>query len=139
MRSIGFGAAGLACLLAGCATTEEAPPPAGVPYACADGRPARVIYEGGGYFPRATARVLFDGRVIPMAAVPPTQGLRYVSDEGGENAPILIWSLRGEEGLLSELAPGAEEEREIARCMRLRSGGESAHAEPPHEGEAGHD
>ena len=104
----------------------------------ADGRPARVIYEGGGYFPRATARVLFDGRVIPMAAVPPTQGLRYVSDEGGENAPILIWSLRGEEGMLSELPPGAAEEREIARCMRLRSGGESALAEPPHEGEEGH-
>src|SRR4051812_10575768 len=104
-----------ALLLAGCATPEEAGP-AGIPYACAGGKTARVVYEGGGYFPRARARLVYDGREIALAAVPPTYGLRYVSD----SEPILIWSARGEEAWLSELGAGGSEEREIAHCTRVR-------------------
>ena len=55
-------------------------------------------------------------------ATPPTYGLRYVSDDGGDDAPILVWSARGEEAWLHELAADRSE-REIAHCTRLRSGG----------------
>lgn len=121
-----------ALLLAGCAGHHDEPGPAGIPYACGDGKAARFFYEGGGYFPRASARLLYEGRSIDLRATPPTYGLRYVSDAGGESAPILIWSARGEEAWLAEVAPGRSEEREIAHCTRLRAGG--APAEP----EAGH-
>ncbi len=121
-----------ALLLAGCAAHHDGHGPAGIPYACADGRPARIVYEGGGWFPRATARLLYNGRAIALAAVPPTYGLRYVSDEGGEDAPILIWSARGEEAWLTELAAGAAEAREIAHCTRLRSDGRGAEAASGH-------
>ena len=108
-----------AILLAGCAHhVREADEP-GIPFACADGKPARIFYMGGGYYPRATARLVYDGREIHLTAVPPTYGLRYVS-EGGDNAPIMIWSARGEEAWLSELDPGQSEEREIAHCTRVR-------------------
>lgn len=106
-----------ALLLAGCAAHEQLPGPAGIPYACADGKLARIYYEGGGYYPRASARLVYDGREIHLDAVPPTYGLRYVS---GESAPILIWSARGEEAWLSELAADRAEEREIAHCTRVR-------------------
>jgi membrane-bound inhibitor of C-type lysozyme len=106
-------------LLAGCAGHPEEIGPAGIPYACADGKPARIFYAGGGYFPRASARLVYDGREIDLAAVPPTYGLRYVSD-GGENAPIMIWSARAEEAWLTQLDPGQSEEREIAHCTRVR-------------------
>jgi membrane-bound inhibitor of C-type lysozyme len=106
-------------LLAGCAGHPEEIGPAGIPYACADGKPARIFYAGGGYFPRASARLVYDGREIDLAAVPPTYGLRYVSD-GGENAPIMIWSARAEEAWLTALDPGRSEEREIAHCTRVR-------------------
>lgn len=105
--------------LAGCAHHVEEAGPAGIPYACDDGKPARIFYAGGGYFPRASARLIYDGREIMLAAVPPTYGLRYVSD-GGENAPIMIWSARGEEAWLTALDPGQPEEREIAHCTRVR-------------------
>ena len=121
-----------ALLLAGCAGHHEELGPAGIPYACADGKMARIFYEGGGYFPRARARLLYDGRQIDLAATPPTYGLRYVSDSGGEHAAILIWSARGEEAWLSALAPGEADEREIAHCTRLRSGGAPAAPEPGH-------
>jgi len=121
-----------ALLIAGCAGHHEGIGPGGIPYACAGGKAARIFYEGGGYFPRASARLLYDGRSIDLQATPPTYGLRYVSDTGGENAPILIWSARGEEAWLAELAPGQSEEREIAHCTRLRVGG------APVEAEAGH-
>jgi membrane-bound inhibitor of C-type lysozyme len=104
-----------ALLLAGCATRPEVGP-AGIPYACAGGKVARIVYEGGGYFPRARARLVYDGREIDLAAVPPTYGLRYVSDTD----PILIWSTRGEEAWLAELDAGRSDEREIARCTRVR-------------------
>lgn len=105
-----------ALLLAGCAGHREALGPAGIPYACAGGISARIAYEGGGYFPRGRARLAYDGREIALSAVPPTYGLRYVS----ETEPILIWSARGEEAWLSELGGG--EEREIAHCTRVRAG-----------------
>jgi hypothetical protein len=105
-------------LLAGCATTE-APGPAGIPYACDGGETARIFYEGGGYYPRATARLLYDGRETDLSAVPPTYGLRYVSAEA-EGAPILIWSARGEEAWISQLDPGQSDERAIAHCTRSR-------------------
>jgi membrane-bound inhibitor of C-type lysozyme len=105
-------------LLAGCATLEEAGP-SGIPYACADGKTARVTYQGGGYFPRGRARLVYAGREIDLAAVPPTYGLRYVSDGAG-GAPILIWSARGEEAWLTELDAGADEERTLAHCTRVR-------------------
>ena len=106
-------------LLASCAAHIEEAGPAGIPFACADGKPARIFYEGGGYFPRASARLVYDGREIHLAAVPPTYGLRYVSD-GAENAPIMIWSARAEEAWLTQLDPGQSEEREIAHCTRVR-------------------
>jgi len=119
-------------LLAGCAGGgHHGHGPAGIPYACADGKPARIFYEGGGYFPRATARLLYDGRSIALAATPPTYGLRYVSDEGGNDAPILVWSARGEDAWLHALAADRSE-REIAHCTRLRSGGaHDGHGEGP--------
>ena len=106
-------------LLAGCAGHVAESGPAGIPYACADGKAARIYYAGGGYFPRASARLEYDGREIRLAAVPPTYGLRYVSD-GADNAPIMIWSVRAEEAWLSQLDPGQSEEREIAHCTRVR-------------------
>ena len=106
-------------LAAGCAGHVEERPVAAIPYACANGKQALVVYEGGGYFPRATARLDYDGRELHLAAVPPTYGLRYVSDGAG-NAPIMIWSQRAEEAWLSELDPGQSEEREIAHCTRVR-------------------
>ncbi|HYI65180.1 MAG TPA: hypothetical protein VEW71_09875 [Allosphingosinicella sp.] len=122
-------------LLAGCAAHHEGHGPAGIPYACADGRPARIFYEGGGWFPRARARLLFDGRAIELMATPPTYGLRYVSADDHAQGPVLIWSARGEEAWLAELAQDNGSEREIAHCTRLRTGGEApglAEAEAAH-------
>ena len=51
-------------LLAGCTHHIEEAGPAGIPYACADGKPARIFYAGGGYFPRASAHLVYDGREI---------------------------------------------------------------------------
>jgi membrane-bound inhibitor of C-type lysozyme len=117
MRALQSGC--LAIFLSGCAGHVEEARPVAIPYACADGKQALVTYEGGGYFPRATARLAYDGRELHLAAVPPTYGLRYVSD-GANNAPIMIWSARAEEAWLSELDPGQTEEREIAHCTRVR-------------------
>jgi len=119
-----------AFLLAGCAAHHEGHGPAGIPYACSDGRPARITYEGGGWFPRARARLLFDGREIALEATPPTYGLRYASADDHSGGPILIWSARGEEAWLAELAGDNATTREIAHCTRVRSGGEDAHAAP---------
>ena len=105
-------------LLAGCAHQRAEIDQPGIPYACADGKPARVFYTGGGYFPRARARLEYDGREYRLVAVPPTYGLRYVTD-GADNAPIMIWSVRAEEAWLTELDPGQSEEREIAHCTRF--------------------
>jgi membrane-bound lysozyme inhibitor of c-type lysozyme MliC len=117
-------------LLAGCAGHHEAAGPAGISYACGDGRPARIVYEGGGWHPRARAHLLFDGRTIALAATPPTRGLRYVSDEPDGAAPML-WEAWGEEARLSQLT-GADAWTELARCTRLRDGGEEAAHPPDH-------
>ena len=121
-----------AFLVTACASHPEEMGPAGIPYACADGKPARITYEGGGYFPRARASLLYDGRMIELRATPPTFGLRYVSEGEGENhGPILVWTARGEEAWLAELADDSASEREIAHCTRVRSDGqEGATAEP---------
>jgi membrane-bound inhibitor of C-type lysozyme len=107
----------IAASLAGCATHLEGHGPGGMPYACSGGRTARVTYEGGGWFVRARARLLFEGRTIELEATPPTYGLRYASAHG--EGPVLVWTARGEEAWLTELADGGE--REIARCTRIRS------------------
>ena len=121
-------------LLVGCAGHHEGHGPAGIPYACADGRPARITYEGGGWFVRARAHLLYDGRAIALVATPPTYGLRYVSAEDHGDGPVLIWSARGEEAWLAELDDDNATEREIAHCTRLRDGGDDGHApeEPAH-------
>jgi hypothetical protein len=112
-----FFACTLALLLAGCATAHEETGPSGIPYACADGKTARIVYEGGGWFVRARARLSYDGRTIDLVATTPTYGLRYVS--AAESGPALIWTARGEEAWLAVLADdGAEPE--IAHCTRLR-------------------
>lgn len=121
MRAFGFSALFLP-LLAACAAHHDGPGPAGIPYACADGRPARIFYEGGGWFPRAHARLLFDGRSIELTAAPPTYGLRYVTADD-HDGPVLVWSARGEEAWLAELGADNDSERVIASCTRLRSGG----------------
>jgi hypothetical protein len=110
-----------ALLLAGCATAHGEAGPAGIPYACAGGQAARVTYEGGGWFVRARARLSYDGRTIDLGATPPTYGLRYVS--AAESGPALIWTARGEEAWLAELADDDVTEREIAHCTRLRDSG----------------
>jgi len=122
----------LILLLAACAGHHEVAGPTGIPYACADGKLARIYYAGGGYFPRASARLVYDGREIALNAVPPTYGLRYVSDPHGEGGPIMIWSARGEDAWLAELPPGESEERELAHCTRLRAGNAPAEPEPAH-------
>jgi membrane-bound inhibitor of C-type lysozyme len=111
-------------LLAGCATHGH-PGPAGIPYACDHGA-ARITYEGGGYYPRGTARLLYDGRETHLSAVPPTYGLRYVS-EADASGSILVWSARGEEAWLSRLDFG-QDERALAHCTRLRAGQDLAPA-----------
>ena len=108
-------------LAAGCAGHHEGHGPAGIPYACADGRPARIVYEGGGWFPRGRATLLFDGRAIELVATPPTHGLRYVTE--AHDGPVLVWTARGEEARLTEAADDHDGEREIAHCTRLREGG----------------
>lgn len=118
--------------LAGCASHHQGHGPAGISYACGDGRPARIVYEGGGWHPRARAHLAFDGRSIALAATPPTRGLRYVSDEPDGAAPML-WEAWGEEARLSLLTGGAW--TEIARCVRLRDGGGEA-APAPEEADA---
>lgn len=92
--------------------------PAGIPYLCDGGRPARITYEGGGYYPRGSAELSWEGRTIHLAAMPPTYGLRY--QEPRDERPVLVWSARGEEAWLSELAADLSE-RQLARCTRIRA------------------
>ncbi len=123
-----------ALLLAGCAGGgHHGHGPAGIPYLCGEGQPARIVYEGGGYYPRGTAELSWAGRTVHLAATPPTYGLRY--QEPGDQRPVLVWSARGEEAWLTELAADFSE-REIAHCTRVREpGAPEAHSEeaPAHE------
>ncbi len=133
-----FGTAGLSILLlAGCATASEESvyrpePPHDIPYRCGDGHSARIVYEHGGWFVRAKARLTWDGRTIELQASPPTYGLRYVSAEEDAD-PVLIWTARGEEAWLTEIARNAAPDapgREIAHCERVREGGEGGGEAP---------
>ena len=124
-----LGPAGLSiALLAGCAGGGEVHGPhhpGDIPYRCGDGRIARITYENGGWFVRAKADLVWDGRTIHLQASPPTYGLRYVSADDAAD-PILIWTARGEEAWLGEIArnaPPDAPEREIAHCTRVREGG----------------
>lgn len=118
-------------MLAGCATAHEEHEPAGIPYACADGRTARIQYENGGWFMRARAALDLGGRRIALVAIPPTQGLRYVSTEGGETPPML-WDAWGELARISTLTDG-DVWTELTTCTRVRDGGGTeAAAEPAH-------
>ena len=133
-----FGPAGLSImLLAGCAGGSEEsiygppPPPRDIAYRCADGQMARITYANGGWFVRARASLVWDGRTIALQASPPTYGLRYVSADDAAD-PVMIWLARGEEAWLTEIPRNAAAdapEREIAHCTRVREGGEGAAAE----------
>jgi len=124
-----FGPAGLSILLlAGCAHGGEsvygAAPPRDIPYDCGDGHVARISYAQGGWFVRARASLVWDGRTIALQASPPTYGLRYVSADDAAD-PILVWTARGEEAWIGEIAraaPPDTPEREIAHCTRVREG-----------------
>ena len=124
-----FGPAGWSiALLAGCAHHGESiydpPPTRDLAYSCGDGHVARIAYQNGGWFVRARASLVWDGRTIPLQASPPTYGLRYVSADDAAD-PILIWTARGEEAWISEIAraaPPDAPEREVARCTRVREG-----------------
>ena len=130
-----FGLAGLPILLlAGCAHEGEsiysAPLPRDIPYSCGDGHIARISYANGGWFVKARASLVWDGRTIALQASPPTYGLRYVSADDDAD-PLLIWTARGEEAWIGEIARSAAPdapEREVAHCTRVREGG--AEAEP---------
>ena len=124
-----FGPAGLSILLlAGCAHGGEsvygAAPPRDIPYDCGDGHVARISYQQGGWFVRARASLAWEGRTIALQASPPTYGLRYVSADDAAD-PILIWTARGEEAWIGEIARTAAPdtpEREVAHCTRVREG-----------------
>lgn len=100
--------------------TASGPPT--VAYSCADGHPASVLYEGGGVYFRAKARITHHGRSYDLDAAPTLYGLRYRGDAGDRR---LAWTLQGEEAWLTE-SPDADgytrEEREIVRCTRVRDG-----------------
>ena len=126
-----FGPAGLSIvLLAGCAGGGEIHGPhhpGDIPYRCGGGHLARITYENGGWFVRAKASLAWDGRTIHLQASPPTYGLRYVSADDAAD-PVLIWTVRGEEAWLSEIARNAAPDapaRELAHCTRVREGGEA--------------
>ena len=62
-----------------------------------------------------------------MRAAPTLYGTRYRAD----GAPALAWSLRGDEGRLTESPDAmsyAGDEQELARCARVREGGAGAEA-----------
>lgn len=139
-----FGPVGLSMLLlAGCGGGGEVHGPhhpGDLPYACGEGRVARITYENGGWFVRARANLVWEGRTIHLQASPPTYGLRYVSADDAAD-PILVWTARGEDAWIGEIArdaPAGAPEREIARCTRVREGApEPAHV-APHTGSEAH-
>jgi hypothetical protein len=122
-------------LIGACRHVEEHAGPGGIPYACADGRTARIFYDGGDPT-RAPARLRFGGHEFTLAPAPAMNGLRYVSETGLGEGYRLVWWAEGDAALLSELAsdPAAEpSEREIVRCARVREAdGPTPHA--PHGG-----
>lgn len=134
-------AAALAAGLAACGGKAlETASPKGIAYQCADGRPMRVVYDGGGT--RATAKLLFDGGSFKMSAAPTVSGLRYASETGLNEGQALVWTTDGINGTLSEVPAaqaGLGDEREIVRCERLgwdghydSAAGQEHHAEEAH-------
>lgn len=108
-----------AALLSGCSHHAEIAAPGGLPYACADGRTARIHYSGGD--PNRAAAVLsFDGREFRMAPDPAISGLRYRSDEGLAPGLGLVWASEGDDATLIEV--DTEGERALVRCTRVREG-----------------
>jgi hypothetical protein len=105
-------------LLFGCDPHHEVEGPAGIAFSCADGRPARIFYEGGGDPARARARLLFDGHSFEMRAAPTLSGLRYSSESGLTPGSGLVWAAEGDEAVLIEMPA----DREIVRCTRIRDG-----------------
>lgn len=136
-----FGITGLsALLLAGGGTMNEPEAgPQGIPYACEGGKTARIEYKNGGWFVRARASLAFDGRTIALQASPPTYGLRYVSADDNAD-PIMVWTARGEDAWLTELARDAAPDspgREVAHCTRVRGESGATHSEgAAHSGES---
>jgi len=117
-----------AALAAPAAVLGFANPPPGksgppvVPYACDSGREASAVYESGSDYRHAKARITLDGRTLELRAAPTLYGVRYrgAAEEGG---PALAWTLRGEQAWLTESPDEdgyAGEERELARCVRVR-------------------
>ncbi len=121
-----------ACALAAaCAHHAEEGGPAGIAYACADGRAVRVVYENGGDPIRGRARLLLAGEEHLLAAAAAITGLRYM----GVGSSPLVWSVGGDEAVLGEIGESGGEEREIARCTRVR---EPSAAEAAEAGAEGH-
>jgi hypothetical protein len=113
--TLGFGSSGGGRVKSG---------PPTIPYLCHDGRSydgreATVIYQNGSDYLHAKALVTYEGRTTEMRAAPALYGVRYRT----EAQPAMAWSLRGEDAWLTE-SPDADgytrQEREIARCIRLR-------------------
>jgi hypothetical protein len=129
MRPFGLAGLSLLLLLAGCATAHEEHGPAGIPYACAEGGDARVVYWAGGASTLSRATVHHAGQVHALTAVPAENGLRYVSS--GEGASILTWSVNGEMAALSTIARDAPADAiaHLNSCPRRRDG---SHETPPH-------
>jgi membrane-bound inhibitor of C-type lysozyme len=119
-----------AALLSACGHHEEiAAGPSGLPYLCADGRAARIHYDGGDPN-RMPARLSFDGHDYEMAPQPAMSGLRYRSEDASAPGHALVWAAEGEEAALIEEAEGGE--REIVRCVRVREGVAAAPAADTH-------
>lgn len=116
-----------AALVSACGGKKvETASPKGIPYLCADGRPMRVVYDGGGA--RATAKLMFDGGSFKMSAAPTVSGLRYASESGLNEGQALVWTTDGVNGTLSEVPAaqaGLGDEREIVRCERMGWDGQS--------------
>ena len=121
-------AASAAAFIAGCDHHADVAGPAGLPYACADGRAARIHYDGGDPN-RMPARLVVDGREFVLHPAPAATGLRYSSETGLTPGHGLVWWAEGDEASLIEVsadpaAPAAE--REIVRCARVREGDPAA-------------
>jgi membrane-bound inhibitor of C-type lysozyme len=113
---------GLFLLLAACDHAIEHSGPAGIPYACADGRAVRIFYDGGDPN-RSPARLVLDGHDIALEPAPAMSGLRYVAASGVE------WTAEGDSALLGEPAPGGPG---TTACTRLRSGAAEAEERGAH-------
>jgi hypothetical protein len=113
--------------LAGCGGKEvKTASPKGIPYVCEDGRPMRVVYEGGGA--RGRAKLMFDGGTFEMMAAPAINDLRYASETGLNEGMALVWTTDGTKGALSEVPAaqaGLGDERPIVSCTRLGWDGET--------------